>query len=61
MTAAIASDTLQGMPQMGSDLGNFLANLAPGVGVFVLLLGVFGGIAAIVYAIVVVIKKKING
>jgi len=61
MTAVIANDTLGGMPQMGSDLGNFLANLAPGVGVFVLLLGVFGGIAAIVYAIVVVIKKKING
>ena len=58
--AAIASDTLQGMLQMGSDLGNFLANLAPGVGVFVLLLGVFGGIAAIVYAIVVVIKRKLH-
>lgn len=58
--SAIASDTLQGMPQMGSDLGNFLANLAPGVGVFILLLGVFGGIAAIVYAIVVIVKRKIH-
>ena len=60
MTAAIPNDTLEGMPQMGSDLGNFLANLAPGVGVFILLLGVFGGIAAIVYAIVVVVKRKIH-
>lgn len=60
MAAVIPNDTLEGMPQMGSDLGNFLSNLAPGVGVFILLLGVFGGIASIVYAIVVVIKRKLH-
>jgi len=60
MTSALDNDTLQGLPQMGSDLGDFLTNLAPGVGIFILLLGVFGGIAAIIYAIVVVVKRKIN-
>jgi len=59
MTAAIANDTLEGLPQIGSDLGSFLQNLAPGVGVFIIILGIFGGIGAIVYAIVSVIKRKI--
>jgi len=59
-TSAIDNDTLAGLPQLGSDLGSFLQNLAPGVGVFIIILGIFGGIAAIVYAIVYVIKKKIR-
>jgi len=58
MTVAVASDTLNGLPQAGSDLGNFLSNVAPGVGIFILILGVFGGIASIIYAIVVVVKRK---
>jgi len=60
MTSAIDNDTLEGLPDMGSDLGDFLSNLAPGVGIFILLLGIFGGIAAIIYGIVVVVKRKIN-
>lgn len=59
-TAAIANDTLEGMPDVGSDLGSFLTNLAPGVGVFILLLGIFGGIVAIVYAVVKVITRKVK-
>ena len=54
------STEVTGMTELGSDLGAFLSNVAPGVGVFVLLLGLFGGIAAIVYAIVTVIKNKIR-
>jgi len=60
MTVAVASDTLESLPQMGNDLGDFLSNLAPGVGVMILILGLFGGIAAIIYAIVVVVKRKFN-
>jgi len=54
------SAQVTGMSALGTDLGAFLQNLAPGVGIFVLLLGLFGGIAAIVYAIVDVVKRKIN-
>ena len=57
---AIANDTLQGLPQIGSDVGSFLTNLAPGVGAFIIIMGVFGGVAGIVYAIVGVVKSKIN-
>jgi hypothetical protein len=57
---AIANDTLSGLPQLGTDLGDFLTALAPGVGVFIIILGVFGGVAAIVYAIVSVIRKKVG-
>jgi len=59
MTVAIANDTLQGMPQIGSDIGSFLSNLAPGIGVFILILGVFGGLVAIVYAVAMIVKKKV--
>ena len=53
------STQVTGMSGLGTDLGAFLQNLAPGVGIFVLLLGLFGGIAAIVYAVVEVIKRKL--
>jgi len=57
--SAIDNDTLSGLPQIGSDVGTFLKNLAPGVGAFIIILGVFGGVAAIVYAIVGVVKRKV--
>ena len=60
MTAAIANDTLDGLPQVGSDVGSFLTNLAPGVGTFIIIMAVFGGVGAIIYAIVSIIKRKIN-
>ena len=57
---AIDADTLEGLPYIGSDVGSFLKNLAPGIGAFIIILGVFGGVAAIVYAIVGVVKSRIN-
>ena len=57
--SAIDNDTLSGLPQIGSDVGSFLKNLAPGVGAFIIILGVFGGVAAIIYAIVGIVKNKI--
>jgi len=56
----IISQQITGMGAFGTDLGNFLSNLAPGVGIFILLLSIFGGVGAIVYALVVVIKKTIG-
>ena len=58
--AVAVNESISGLGELGTDLGGFLSNVAPGVGVFVLLLGLFGGIAAIVYAIVSVIKNKIS-
>ena len=60
MVQAIENDTLMGLPQMGSDIGDFLTQLAPGVGIMILLLGIFGGIAGIIYAVIVVMKRKIK-
>lgn len=59
MTSYIANDTLDGLPSLGADLGDFLTSLAPGVGVFIIIMGVFGGVAALVYAIVTLIKRKV--
>lgn len=58
-TSAIANDTLEGLPDAGSDLGTFLSNLAPGVGIFILLLSLFGGIGAIVVAVAQVIRRQV--
>ena len=58
-SSAIDNDTLSGLPQIGSDVGSFLKNLAPGVGAFIIILGVFGGVSAIIYAIVGIVKNKI--
>ncbi len=60
MTQVIDNDTLMGLPNMGTDLGNFLLNLAPGLGAFIIIMGVFGGVGAIVFAVVVLIKRKIK-
>ena len=54
------STQVTGLTALGTDLGSFLTNIAPGVGLFVLLIGVFGGIAGIVYAIVSVIKSRVG-
>lgn len=57
---AIDNDTLQGLPEMGSDLGAFMENIAPGIGTFIIYLAVFGGIGALIYAIVYLVKNKIR-
>lgn len=59
MTAILENDTLEGLPALGTQLGDFLSNLAPGIGAFVLIVGIFGGIVAIIVAIVYVIKKRV--
>ena len=60
MTSAIENDTLDGLPQIGTDVGQFLTNLAPGVGAFIIIMAVFGGVGAIIYAIVTIIKRKMS-
>lgn len=59
MTNYIANDTISGLPQVGSDIGGFLTGLAPGVGIFLLIVGLFSGITAIVAAIAHFIREKI--
>lgn len=59
-TPAIDSNTLEGLPWIGSDVGSFMKNLAPGIGAFIIILGVFGGVAAIIYGVVSMIKNKIS-
>lgn len=47
---ALACDTLEGLPSAGTQLGGFMSNLAPGIGTFLLLLGIFGMISFVLYA-----------
>ena len=57
---SIDADTIEGLPQIGSDTGGFLKNLAPGIGSFILILGVMAAIAGIIYAIVGIVKSKVS-
>jgi len=54
------SDTLEGLPSMGSQIGLFLSNLAPGVGVMLLIIAIFAGIAGIVASVVIVVQRKFS-
>lgn len=62
--STVANDTLSQttgqLPQVGSDIGNFLANLAPGVVAFVFILAIVGGIIALFGAVVFVVKNAMS-
>jgi hypothetical protein len=59
-TPVIDNDSLQGMGNLGTDIGNFLGNLGPGLGKFLLIMGIFGGIVAILAAVFYVIKNYVG-
>ena len=59
-TTTLCGNLLGGMPSAGSQIGSFLTNMAPGIGTFVLVLGIFGGIVALIYGIVTAIQKRIG-
>ena len=46
------------MGAAGGQIGDFLTALAPGVGLFLIIMGVFVGVGALVLAVVGLIKKK---
>jgi hypothetical protein len=54
------NETITGLSELGTDLGGFMTNIAPGIGAFIIIVGVFGGIGALIYAIVALVKNKIN-
>lgn len=56
----IANDTLEGLPALGTDLGDFMGNLAPGVGKFILILAIFGGIVGIFAALFFIIRAAVR-
>ena len=60
MTSIIESDMLEGLPNVGEDTGDFLGNLAPGLGKFIIVLAVFVGIAGIIGAIIYLVRKKVQ-
>ena len=57
---AFSEDLLEGLPNIGSGTGGMLSNLAPGVGAFILILGIFAAITGLFYAVVTAIKGKIG-
>ena len=60
MTAIIANDTLENFDQVGTDIGDFMGNLAPGLGKFIIIFAIFGGIAGIIGGVIYLIKQKVR-
>ena len=48
------------LPEVGSNVGDFLSNLTPGVVTFVFIVAIVSGVSAIILAIVLVIKSTIS-
>jgi len=68
MTAIVLNDTTAALPQVGTDLGNFIANftnaIIPTLFNIVIVVGVLGIIGAMIgipIAMVVVIKRSVSG
>ena len=60
MTNTTLTDTTSQLPDVGTDIGTMLENLAPGVTSFIFILAIVGAILGILGAVVFVIKKAIN-
>lgn len=58
--SVIDCDMLTGLGDVGTDTGTFLGNLAPGIGKFLLILAVFGGVAGIIGAVIYLVRKKMK-
>ena len=60
MTSVIANDTLEGLPSLGTDIGDFMGNLAPGLGQFIIVMAIFLGIAGVIGAVIYVIRGAVK-
>ena len=59
--SVISDDTLEGLPAMGTQVGDFLGNIVTGLGKFMLVIGLFAGIVGIIGAIVYVVVYMVKG
>lgn len=53
----LGGDSLDGLPQMGRDIGGFMTGIAPAIGVFILIIVLFVAIAGIVTGIGGMMRK----
>jgi len=60
MAEALFDFNLSGLSGMGTELGAFLANIAPGIGKFLIYFAIFGGIAGVIGAVIFLIRNKIK-
>jgi len=60
MTAVIENDTLSGLPALGTQLGDFLGNMGPGLLKFLIVAGIAVGVAGVISGVIYLIKRKIN-
>lgn len=54
------SEQITGLDTLGTQLGDFMSNLAPGLLTFILVMGVGGAIIGIILAVAFVIRKYVT-
>ena len=52
------NDTVSGLSELGTDLGGFMTNLAPGLIAFIVPLAIVGAVVAIILGVAAMIKRK---
>jgi len=53
-------ENTEALPVMGTQIGTFLSNLAPGLGAFIIIIAILTGIAGIIGVVVLLIKSKVG-
>lgn len=59
-TCANLTDVITGMGDLGTQLGDFMGNLAPGLLTFLIIMGVATAIVGVIFAIIYLIKKALS-
>lgn len=59
-TSVIAKDTFDGVPALGSNLGSFFSNIAPGVMGIILVLAIIGIVIYLIYVVSGQIKDSVS-
>jgi hypothetical protein len=60
MSETLFDFNLSGLSDMGTEIGQFLSNIAPGIGKFLIYFAIFGGIAGVIGAVIYLIRKKMS-
>jgi phage-related minor tail protein len=58
---AIANDSFGFLETLGTNMGNFMSNLVPGLTEFMILIAIVGGAVGLITAIIYAIKKVVSG
>lgn len=54
------NDSVGGLANLGTEVGNFFTNITPGLVGFIATIGIVTAVVGVIVAVIFLIKKKIN-